>query len=314
MSDTSDENVMQSGFIPIGFWKNFAGLVKGKQTFLLLFTALFAYLITAHQYDQYDFVDVMLLMTGLFFAVSGSTLLNMYIDRDIDAQMERTKDRAIPSGRISPRSVLWHGLVFAALGVSIAGLVNRITMALILGGLFFDVVVYTLWLKRRTKWSIIFGGISGGLPAMAGRTAVTNQIDIEGGLFLLLILIWIPLHILSLATLPKNLLGYEEAGVPMWPVESGVAETRTVITIAAFLDGLVIVTTGIVLKIHIIAQIPLFGMGLVMIYLAVKNFMKPTHDGTFKLFKFASMFLGIVFLWLYIAIVMTPRLFELVPY
>ena len=149
---------------------------------------------------------------------------------------------------------------------------------------------------------------------MAGRTAVINEIDLEGGLFLLLILIWIPLHILSLATLPKNLLGYEEAGVPMWPVESGVKETRIVITMAAFLDGFVIVATGIVLNIHLIAQIPLFGMGLVMIYLAVVNFRNPTHDGTFKLFKFASMFLGIVFLWLYLALVMTPRLFDLVPY
>lgn len=313
MTVDPSEKVLQSGFIPIGFWKNFAGLIKGKQTFLLLFTALFAYLISAHP-DNYDFVNIILLMSGLFFAVSGSTLLNMYIDRDIDAQMERTKDRAIPSGRTSPRSVLRHGLVFAALGVSIAGLVNRLTMALILGGLFFDVVVYTLWLKRRTKWSIIFGGISGGLPAMAGRAAVVDQLDLQGILFLLLILIWIPLHILSLSTLPKNLLGYEKAGVPMWPVESGVKETRIVITIAAFLDGFVIVATGIVLNIHVIAQIPLFGMGVVMIYLAVVNFKNPTHEGTFKLFKFASMFLGIVFLWLYLALLMTPRLFELVPY
>lgn len=312
MSDTSQE-IVQSGFIPFAFWKYFAELIKGKQTFLLVFTALFAYLISAHP-DQYDFVNLLLLIIGLFFAVSGSTLLNMYIDRDIDAKMERTKDRALPSGRISPKSVLWHGLVFAALGVSITGLINRLTMALILGGLFFDVIVYTLWLKRRTKWSIIFGGISGGLPAMAGRTAVVNQLDVEGSLFLLLILIWIPLHILSLATLPKNLLGYEEAGVPMWPVESGVQETRIVITIAAFLDGIVIVLTGIVLQIHIIAQIPLIGMGGVMIYLAVVNFNNPTHDGTFRLFKFASMFLAIVYTWLYIAILMTPRLFELVPY
>ena len=313
MLDTLIENELHSGFIPLGFWKNFAELIKGKQTFLLLFTAFFAYLISAHP-DQYDFVNLLLLMIGLFLAVSGSTLLNMYIDRDIDAKMERTKDRALPSGRISPRSVLWHGLVFAALGVSITGLINRITMALILGGLFFDVIVYTLWLKRRTKWSIMFGGISGGLPAMAGRTAVVNQLDLEGSLFLLLILIWIPLHILSLATLPKNLLGYEEAGVPMWPVESGVKETRTVITIAAFLDGIVIVLTGVVLHIHVIAQIPLLGMGGVMIYLAVVNFKTPTHDGTFRLFKFASMFLAIVYMWLYVGVLISPRLFELLPY
>ncbi|MCY3414506.1 MAG: protoheme IX farnesyltransferase [Candidatus Heimdallarchaeota archaeon] len=295
-------------FLPWSFWESFGELVKGKQTFLLIFTALFSYLITGYPNSQLKFGIATLLIMSLFFAVSGSTLLNMYIDRDIDAKMERTKDRALPSGRVNPKSVLFHGYLFSITGVFMAYFINPLTSIMIFLGLFFDVVIYSLWLKRRTKWSIIFGGISGGLPALAGRIAITNQIDLIGILFLLFILIWIPLHILSLATLPVNLAGYRDAGVPMWPVASGVDQTRTIITIAAFFDGIIIVLTGIMLNIHFLTQLPLMVMGAVIITLSVKNFRKPSHRGTFILFKFASMFMAMTFLWLFIAVIITPEI------
>ncbi|MCY3410270.1 MAG: protoheme IX farnesyltransferase [Candidatus Heimdallarchaeota archaeon] len=295
-------------FLPWAFWESFGELVKGKQTFLLIFTSLFAYLISGYPMGLLSFGVATLLVVSLFFSVSGSTLLNMYIDRDIDAKMERTKDRALPSGRVNPKSVLLHGYIFSFGGIVLALFINPLTSIIIMSGLVIDVVIYSLWLKRKTKWSIIFGGISGGMPALAGRTAIINQIDLIGVLFLVFILIWIPLHILTLATLPINLDGYRNAGVPMWPVASGVDETRTVITIAAFIDGLVIVLTGYLLEIHVIAQLPLIVMGLVIIFLSAKNFKNPSHRGTFVLFKFASMFMAMTFLWLFIAVVITPEL------
>lgn len=295
---------LNNALIPLGLYGE---LIKGKQTALLLYTAVFAYLITGYP-NKYDFVSFILLIVALFLTVAGSTLLNMYIDRDIDAVMERTSQRALPAMKIPPISVLWHGLVFSTMGLLIALLVNWLTAIVIFTGLFFDAVIYSVLLKRKTKWSIIFGGISGGMPALAGRTAIINQIDIVGLLFVALILIWIPLHILSLATLPKALIGYEDAGVPMWPVESGVEETRKVITLSSFIDGVVIIATGYYVNINILAQIPLIIMAFVMIFLAIRNFKNPTHKGTFVLFKFASMFLMIVFLWLYVSVVISPRL------
>ncbi len=309
----TDDNVQQridlgGVFIP---FELYGELIKGKQTFLLMFTALFTYLISGYP-NKYDLGNAFTLIFGLFFAIAGSTLLNMYIDRDIDQIMERTKDRALPSGRISPKSVLWHGIVFSVFGVIVTMFVNRLTGLVVFGGLFFDVVVYSILLKRKTKWSIIFGGISGGMPALAGRTAVINQVDIVGILFLLFILLWIPMHILTLATLPKNLKGYSEAGVPMWPVEAGVDETRTVITISAFIDGLIIFATGYFININIIAQIPTIIMALVMIYLAIKNFREPNHENTFVLFKFASIFMMLVYMWLFVALLITPKLDNLI--
>lgn len=288
----------------------YSELIKGKQTFLLVFTAVFAYLISGYP-DDLDFGIFFVLLMSLFFAVSGSTLLNMYFDRDIDAKMERTKDRALPSGKISPNTVLYHGLLFSLSGVLLAYFVNTLTMIIIFGGLFFDIVIYTIWLKRRTKWSIIFGGVSGGAPALAGRTAITGSIDAVGIMFLLIILLWIPLHILTLATLSKNLEGYANANVPMWPVVAGVKETQIVISIAAILEGIVIIATGRFLKLHWMSAIPAIIMASVMIYIAMKNLMNPTEKGTFKLFKFASIFMALTFMYLFIITIISPQLYNI---
>jgi protoheme IX farnesyltransferase len=130
----------------------------------------------------------------------------MYIDRDIDAQMSRTKNRPLPLSGVSPRSILSQGIILTVLGILLCGVfVNFLTMIIVFLGFFFDVVVYSLWLKRRTRFSIIFGGIAGGLPAMAGRTAVLGVIDLVSLLVGFFVLSWIPLHILTLALILKDM-------------------------------------------------------------------------------------------------------------
>ena len=93
-------------------------LIKSRQTFLLLYTAVFAYLMTAWP-NMFNWINFLILTLSLFLAISGSTLLNMYIDRDIDSIMERTKDRPLPSGRISVKTVLINGIVLSVVGVII---------------------------------------------------------------------------------------------------------------------------------------------------------------------------------------------------
>ncbi|MHA2368239.1 MAG: UbiA family prenyltransferase, partial [Candidatus Hodarchaeales archaeon] len=205
-------------FIPLPLYGE---LIKGKQTVLLIYTAVFTYLISAWE-KEIEIFQLIWLVIGLFLAISGSTMLNMYVDRDIDAQMERTKERPLPSERVSSRTVLIHGISFTIVGILFTGLlVNHITMVVVFLGFFFDVVVYSIWLKRRTRFSIIFGGVAGGLPALAGRTAAIDKIDIIGILLLLFVLCWIPLHILSLALVPSSFEGYLKAQIPMWPVARG---------------------------------------------------------------------------------------------
>ncbi|MHA1974486.1 MAG: protoheme IX farnesyltransferase [Candidatus Hodarchaeales archaeon] len=283
----------------------YSELIKSKQTFLLCYTTVFAYLITSVS-AGFVLSDFLWITVGMFFAVSGSTMLNMYIDRDIDAIMERTKDRLIPSGKIPPSTVLKHGILWSFAGILATGVfIDFITMIVVFLGFFFDVVVYSLLLKRRTRFSIIFGGIAGGLPALAGRVAAIGSIDFIGILMGLFVLLWIPLHILTLALLPKNLIGYREAGIPMWPVVSSEKQTIRVITLSAILSASVIVLTGIALDINILVLSPLIIFCLYILFQAFNNLREPNSRTTFKIFKLASMFMGIAFLWLYLGVIIT---------
>ncbi|MHA1978653.1 MAG: heme o synthase [Candidatus Hodarchaeales archaeon] len=282
-------------------------LIKSKQTFLLVYTSFFAYLISAWS-TGINLSVFLWLNVGVFFAISGSTLLNMYIDRDIDALMERTKCRPLPMGKISPRIVLRHGLLFTIAGLlTIAVFVDYLTMLVVFLGAFFDVIVYSLILKRRTRFSIIFGGIAGGLPALAGATAVSGSITLSGILMGLFVLCWIPLHILTLALLPKNLEGYRNAHIPMWPVIRSESQTIQVITLSAILSTLLIAFTGITLNIRLLPLLPLLFFCFFMIWLSITNLRKPTQVKTFRIFKLASMLMAFAFLWLLIGVVASPR-------
>ncbi len=150
-------------------------LTKSLQTGLLLATGLAGYM-TARcpVMHWYDFLG---LAVSLFLAIAGSTIINMWYDRDIDAVMNRTHHRPMADGRVAPAEALRLGLVFSVLGVGMAIAMSPLYGLIVFAGLFFDVVIYTLWLKRRTCWSIIWGGIAGGMPILAGRAFGTGSID-----------------------------------------------------------------------------------------------------------------------------------------
>jgi protoheme IX farnesyltransferase len=280
-------------------------LIKSKQTFLLVYTTFFAYLISAWPVGI-NLSVFLWLIVGMFFAVSGSTLLNMYIDRDIDALMERTRDRPLPMGRISPGTVLKHGLLFTIAGIlAVAVFVDYVTSVVVFLGAFFDVVVYSCLLKRKTRFSIIFGGIAGGLPALAGATAVSGSITIPGILMGLFVLCWIPLHILTLALLPKNLEGYRIANVPMWPVIRSETQTIQVITISAILSTVTIAVTGLILQIRLLPLLPLYAFCTYMIWMSIRNLHNPTQSRTFRIFKLSSMLMALAYFWLFFGVVVS---------
>ncbi len=280
-------------------------LIKTKQTFLLLYTAVFSYLITAVESSvRFNWFDFLFLMLSLFLAVSGTTALNMYIDRDIDAIMERTKDRPLPTGKITPLTVLINGLILTFLGILIAFLILDWLIGLIIFlGFFFDVVIYSILLKRRTKFSIIFGGVAGGLPAWAGRIVILQSLDWIGFLFLLFILTWIPVHILTLALIPKNYEGYKEAKVPMWPVVSTKTQTMRVIAIGAFISSLTLYESAQLLDANGIVRIIIGICSALLLIIVIKNLIKPSNKLTFLIFKIASLYMILGFLLLYFGVV-----------
>ncbi|MFD5631632.1 heme o synthase [Streptomyces sp. NPDC127072] len=160
---------------------------------------------------------VLLTCLGGYLSAGGANALNMYIDRDIDALMDRTSQRPLVTGMVSPRECLAFGLSLAAVSTLLFGLtVNWLSAWLSLGALFFYVVVYTMILKRRTSQNIVWGGIAGCMPVLIGWSAVTNSMSLAPVVLFLVMFFWTPPHYWPLSMKVRD--DYARVGVPMLPV------------------------------------------------------------------------------------------------
>jgi len=148
----------------------------------------------------------------------------MYLDRDIDDRMARTRLRPIPSGRLAAREVLVFGILLATTATYLlAHFANVLSAAFALAGFYFYVFVYTRWLKRRTPQNIVIGGAAGAFPPLVGWAAVTGRVDLLALYLFLIIFYWTPPHFWALALLKQR--DYDRAGVPMAPLVWGERET-----------------------------------------------------------------------------------------
>lgn len=262
-------------------------LIKSLQTGLLLATGLAGYMCArCPVMHWYDFLG---LAVSLFLAIAGSTIINMWYDRDIDAVMNRTHHRPLADGRVCPSEALRLGLVFSVLGVGLAIVMSPLYGLIVFAGLFFDVVVYTLWLKRRTSWSIVWGGISGAMPILAGRAFGTGTIDGIGILLSLAVIFWIPTHILTFAMRYSD--DYKAAKIPTFPSEYGFQFTRISIVISSVIAALSISTAGILIGIQwgFVRLLAVLSVGLML--LATAMVFRPSERINFGLFKYASLFM-----------------------
>jgi protoheme IX farnesyltransferase len=262
-------------------------LIKSLQTGLLLITGLAGYM--SAKCPVLSWQTLLGLTGSLFLAISGSTVLNMWYDRDIDAKMQRTCQRPLPSGRVRPREALMFGLTLSILGVGLALAIDVLYGMIVFAGLFFDVVVYTMWLKRRTAWSIVWGGIAGGMPVLAGRVLGIGYIDWLGIMLMLAVLFWIPTHILTFSM--RNYEDYKRAGVPTFPSTYGFQTTRVVISISSVLAALAmgIAAYGVGMSWGYLRLIAVLSVGLLI--LAVSSMMSPSERTNFGLFKYASLYM-----------------------
>jgi protoheme IX farnesyltransferase len=171
-----------------------------------------------------DWRTVLLVALGGYLMAGGANAVNMYIDRDIDDVMARTKLRPIPSGRMHATAVLAFGIGIATLSVwMLARFVNVLTAALALGGFYFYVVIYTRWLKRSSPQNIVIGGAAGAFPPLVGWAAVTGRLDLTAWYLFLIVFYWTPPHFWALALNKQR--DYGNAGVPMAPLVWGERET-----------------------------------------------------------------------------------------
>ncbi len=262
-------------------------LIKSPQTSLLLFTGLAGFMSArCPVIHWYGFLGLAL---SLFLAIAGSTMINMWYDRDIDALMNRTHHRPLADGRVPPSEALRLGLVLAVLGVGMSVALSPLYGLIVFAGLFFDAVVYTVWLKRRTCWSIVWGGISGAMPILAGRAFGIGSIDGIGILLALSVLFWIPTHILTFAM--RYFEDYQAAKIPIFPSAYGFQFTRLTIAVSSIAAALSISAAGILIGMQwgFVRLLAVLSAGLIL--LAVATVFRPTERVNFGLFKYASVFM-----------------------
>ena len=266
-------------------------LTKPKQTALLMATGVGAFLMAAG--TTVNWTVFLVAMLGMVAAVSGSTTLNMVLDCDIDARMPRTASRPLPAGEVGVAGALAFGAALAAAGVALSWLVDPLYGLIITIGLAFDVVVYTMVLKRRTPASILIGGVSGGMPALAGRALAVGSVDAVGLLLAAGVVLWIPAHILTLAS--RHAAEYEGAGIPVWPCVYGADRTRRLVATATLGAVAVLVLAGVLQRIAPVAIAGLLAAGALMAGFAVWAVIAPSERKNWALFKAASVYMLFAF-------------------
>jgi protoheme IX farnesyltransferase len=275
--------------------KNYYELTKPKIWYLLVFTAFGSALTASLLFDiPLSPLTWVFLLGGIAAGSAAADTITGYNDRDIDAIMDRTKDRPIPSGRISPKNALIFGLILTAIALIFSWLINLWAFLLMMFGLFDNIIIYSKWLKRRSQSNIILGGFSGGVPALIGYVTVTTQ-NIEIGLVMAgLVFLWIPTHIWSLALHVRK--DYEKAKVPMLPV---VIEEKRAVRIIAITTLIMVLFSILPFFFNQFGHIYLVTatiFGAIMLGLSLWLLLKPTEKASWTVFIFSSPYLTAVFI------------------
>lgn len=267
--------------------KAYYELTKPRQTILLVVTGLAGYGSAKCPLDSWWMY--FMILGSLLLVVSGCTVFNMVYDRDIDQIMPRTAKRPLPSGQINvPHALLFAGIL-SGTGVGWAFTIDPLYGWIISAGFFLDAILYTILLKRTTPFSILYGGLSGGMPILAGRSLAIGQIDLLGILLALTIVLWIPTHIMTFNL--KYADQYQMANIPTFPSEYGVEATGKIISWSTILTSLVMVTAAILIGLqgYCIFFVMIISLGLAA--LATLTYIRKSPQLNFSLFKAASLYM-----------------------
>ena len=275
--------------------RNYYELTKPKIWYLLVFTAFGAALTASLLFNiSIQPLTWLLLIGGVAAGSAAADTLTGYNDRDIDAIMDRTRGRPIPSGRVSPQNALIFGLILTAISLIFSWFINIWAFALMTFGLFDNIIVYSKWLKRRSQINIILGGFSGAAPAMIGYVAVTTQ-NIEIGLVMAaLVFLWIPTHIWSLALHFKR--DYTKAGIPMLPVVSSEKKSVRIIACTTLMMVAFSILPFFFNQFGLIYLITAGIFGVAMIGVSIWLLTKPSEKVSWIVFKFSSPYLTALFI------------------
>lgn len=214
-SSRHHENVLQ---VLKSYWQ----LTKPRIILLLLITTAGSMWLAGN--GSVDPFLVLITITGGALAAASANTINCLYDRDIDYEMERTRHRPLPSGRVQPRDALIFAIALAAISFTMLTVfANLLSACLAMSGIVTYVLVYTHWLKRHSPQNIVIGGAAGAIPPLVGWAAVTGELSWAAWVFFAIIFMWTPPHFWALAMMIRQ--DYAKVGVPMLPVISGNAIT-----------------------------------------------------------------------------------------
>lgn len=259
---------------------------------LLLVTTLCAMLVAAARAPSFGLIAVTLLAGALM--AGGAHAINAYIDRDIDAEMKRTRTRPVVTGAIPPRNALWFGVILGGGGFALyLAFVNVLSALLAMAGLLFYVYVYSIWLKRRTVQNIVIGGAAGAFPPLVGWAAVENHLTFGALVLFLIIFLWTPPHFWALAIMIRK--DYEGVSVPMLPVVIGVERTARHIAVytVALVGVTLLLAIGRVMGMVYIAIAVLLGAGF--LFQTLRLLRETSKAAAKRVFVYSNLYLALLF-------------------
>jgi protoheme IX farnesyltransferase len=275
---------------------DYLALLKPRVMSLVVFTALVGMAIAPVGIHP---VVALASLIAIAVGAGASGALNMWYDADIDRLMRRTAMRPVPAGRLQAGDALGLGLVLSVASVTFLGLAaNWLSAALLAFTIFFYVVVYTMWLKRRTPLNIVIGGAAGALPPVIGWAAVTGSVGIEPLILFLIVFLWTPPHFWALSLYRAD--DYARAGVPMLPVVAGTRRTKHRIVVYS----VVLTVLAAVAPPALGFATPAYGviagaLGAVFVWLAVEVWRMPEDDREMRparrLFTWSMLYLFLLF-------------------
>lgn len=284
---------------------NFYSLMKPRVMSLVIFTALVGIVLSpVHIHPFTAFIALLCIAIG----AGASGVLNMWYDADIDKEMKRTVNRPIPLGLIPKSEALSFGIVLSFGSVFVMGiLVNWYSAIFLAITIFFYIVIYTIWLKRRTPQNIVIGGAAGAFPPVIGWLSASGSLSIEPIILFLIIFMWTPAHFWALALDISD--DYKKAGIPMMPNVVGSKSTRRQILIYAIITSFVALLPFFVGMASLYYLIPILLLDFIFILLSFKLYYSDAIESQKKLAKKLFIY-SIFYLFLIFAILLIESLIK----
>lgn len=271
----------------------YVALTKPRIIELLLITTIPTMVLAAGGWPETSLVVWTVL--GGALAAGGANAINMFIDRDIDGLMERTRNRPLVTGRISPRNALFFALVLEVAAFALlAWSSNVLAACLAISATLFYVFVYSMWLKRTSRQNIVIGGAAGAVPVLVGWAAVRNDVSWSAIVLFLVIFLWTPPHFWALAI--RHADDYRAASVPMLPVvESAATTVRTMgwYSVAVVLASLALVPLNDMGVVYLVSAVVL---GVAFVALTFGLGATPTQRAAMRVFSFSISYVTLLFI------------------